>query len=157
MKKSIIIAALALASAGAHATSQNPTAKEYRAAPLYVLVECEGGVPIIDDKGNRVNTTPDSCANEIDRRIDAHEVSQVQWEQAKSRATPAVNSYMLAQRRSAESAADTLAQAEAATGTTAADSERARADKMVAAAQLMEAAHPYRLNGLTAATTIANW
>lgn len=54
-------------------------------------------------------------------------------------------------------ASDDLDMIERATGTTAADNEERQKDKIVAAAQVMEAAHPYRLNGLTAAATIATW
>lgn len=58
---------------------------------------------------------------------------------------------------SPEQAAYELEKTEIETGTTAEDNEERRKDNVVAAAQIMEAAHPYRLNGLTAAATIANW
>ncbi len=57
---------------------------------------------------------------------------------------------------SPERQASDLERIEIETGTTAEDNEERRKDNIVAAAQVMEGAHPYRLNGLTAATIIAN-
>lgn len=61
------------------------------------------------------------------------------------------------ERERVSRAGEDLARIKGEAGTTTADNESAASEKRVAAAQYLEAMHPYRLNGLTMATTIANW
>lgn len=63
--------------------------------------------------------------------------------------------HQLAQQQAEQREGMTLEQIEVATNTTEEDNEQARRQNAVAAAQFMEASHPYRLSGLTGAVILA--